>query len=142
MPSQLDLDNPIVTKDQKATAYFEDIIFGLFQVTNQSPIDVSIESGVATIHLSLGSQFNIVADDDFEIDILDVATPANRKVNIDITNPAGAYDLTDITAPVGVTVYKTAGSTISILGADNFSFQVIIPNDEKVNVLPFEMEPV
>lgn len=142
MPNQLDLDNPIVTKDLKATAYFEDIFFQLFQVTNQTPVDVAIESGIATVHLSLGSQFNIVADDDFEIDVADVGTRANRKNSIRIFNPAGAFDLTDITAPAGVSVFKTDGSSISIAGFSDFMLQVNVPNDETVDVLPFPLEPV
>jgi len=142
MPNLLDLANPIVTEQRTATAYFEDVFFQLFQVTNQSPVDVAIEAGIATVHLAEGSIFNITADNNFVIDVLDVSTPANRRNSIRIFNPAGAFNLTDITAPAGVTVYKTDGSSISTTGFENFALQLTVPNEETVDVLPFPLEPV
>lgn len=142
MRNQLDMSNPIVTKEGKATAYMEDTMFGLFQAVNPTGINVEIIANVATVDLSKGSQFNILADDDFEIELIGVEDRADNDNVLDIENPAGAFDLTDITAPAGVTVYKAVGSTIAILGADYFSFEIRVPSNTKIQVIPQEMGPL
>jgi hypothetical protein len=142
MTDQLDLTNPIVNKEMQATAYFEDIMFGVFQASSKTPVPVTIDTGIATVDLSKGGQFNITATDDFEIDVIGF-DGRSRNINaVTITNPAGAFDLTDITAPVGVTISKSAGSTISILGGDLFTFLFITPDTSSLQVIPFEMEPL
>jgi hypothetical protein len=141
MPSQLDLSNPITFKD-KATAYFEDIIFQLFQATNPAPVQVTITGGIATVDLSKGRQFNIEGTVNFAIDVIGVTERVSNFNMIDIQNPAGAYELTNITVPAGVTALKSAGSTISILGNTDFAFQVLVPSDDRLQVIPFEMEPL
>jgi hypothetical protein len=140
MPSQLDLSNPIVTKDGRATAYLEDIIFQLFLAANPLPVEVQIVSGVATVDLTTGGQFSIVAASNFVIDVIGVEGRVDNDNYIDIQNPAGAFDLTNITAPAGVAIQKQAGSTISILGGDYFVFQLLAPSDDKLQVIPVEME--
>lgn len=142
MANQLDLTNPIVNKDGKATAYFEDIMFGIFQAVDPVAQDVEIVSGVATVDLSKGSQFNIVADANFVIDVISIETRADNDNVVYIENPAGAYDLTNITAEAGVTIEKSAGSTIAILGADSFSFEFRVPRETLIQVMPQEMEPL
>jgi len=142
MARQLDLTNLIVTKEGRATAYFEDIMFGVFQAIDPVAQDVSIVAGVATVDLSKGSQFNIVADDDFVIDVISIETRADNDNVVYIENPAGAFDLTNITAEAGVTVQKATGSTIAILGADSFSFEFRIPSNTLLQVVPTEMEPL
>lgn len=137
---QLDLTNPI-TQNDKATSYLEALFYELFAAVDTTPQTVLISSNVATVDLSKGSQFNIEADDDFEIDIIGVESLVSRKNSISIANPAGAFDLTDITS-TGATVYKTAGSSISILGSGVFDFLMIVPSETEIHVLPFEMEPV
>jgi hypothetical protein len=142
MPRQLDLASPIVTKDGLATAYFEDLIFLLYQATNPTGVDVDIVSGIATVDLSKGSQFNITATSNFVIDVIGTETRADNDNVIDIVNPGGAYNLTNITADAGVTVQKAAGSSIAILGSTQFSFEMRVPTNTKIQVIPQEMEPL
>jgi hypothetical protein len=137
---QLDLTTPIVLEG-RATAYLESLFFELFAAIETAPVTVSITSAVATVDLTKGSQFNITANDDFEIVIIGVE---NRVCNwnvISIDNPAGAYDLTGI-ASAGVTVNKLAGSTIAIIGGDAFSFPFNVVSDERIDFEPAEMVPV
>lgn len=141
MPRQtLDLTNPIV-QGNRATSYLEALFYEIFSAIETVPVEVTIVLTVATIDLTKGSQFNIDATATFSIDIIGVEDRVSNRNSINIANPAGAYDLTDITSD-GVTVLKTAGSSIAILGIDEFMFIVNVPSDDKIVALPFELEPV
>lgn len=141
MPRQtLDLTNPI-TKNDRATAYLEALFYDIFAAIDTTAQEVVIDTGVATVDLSTEAQFNITADQDFVIDIIGNTAPISRRNAISITNPGGAFDLTDITCS-GATVYKSSGSSISTLGFDVFSILLLVPDDTKLQTLPNGMVPV
>lgn len=137
---QLDLTNPIV-QNGRATSYLEALLYEIFAAIETAPVEVTTIATVATVDLTKGSQFNIDPTMTFSIDIIGVEDRVSNRSFINIANPAGAYDLTDITSD-GVTVLKTAGSSIAILGIDEFMFIVNVPSDDKIVALPFELEPV